>query len=197
MDLRNVDQQFHEPEEPRFLSFPSLPEGTLRDGKPALNRFSSTLTKDHDFPGAQAMLYAAGVPNKKAMKESPQVGIASVWWEGNPCNTHLLDLGKAVKDAVHKQGMLGWQYNTVGVSDAITMGGEGMRFSLQSRELIADSIETVTCAQFHDACIAIPGCDKNMPVGGEAAAIVGTPFADAHFAREPSWPLLDTTDLPS
>lgn len=75
----------------------------------------------------------------------------------------MLDLGKAIKDAVQKQGMLGWQYNTIGVSDAITMGGEGMRFSLQTREIIADSIETVTCAQFHDACIAIPGCDKNMP----------------------------------
>lgn len=75
----------------------------------------------------------------------------------------VLDLSKAVKAAVQKQGMLAWQYNTIGVSDAITMGGEGMRFSLQSREIIADSIETVTCAQFHDACIAIPGCDKNMP----------------------------------
>lgn len=73
------------------------------------------------------------------------------------------DLGKIVKDAVQKQGMLGWQYNTVGVSDGITMGGEGMRFSLQTREIIADSIETVTCAQHHDANIAIPGCDKNMP----------------------------------
>ncbi|EON69866.1 dihydroxy-acid dehydratase [Coniosporium apollinis CBS 100218] len=74
-----------------------------------------------------------------------------------------MDLGKTVKDAVKKQGMLAWQYNTIGVSDAITMGGEGMRFSLQTREIIADSVETVTCAQFHDACIAIPGCDKNMP----------------------------------
>lgn len=109
------------------------------------------------------MLYAAGVPNQNAMRTYPHVGIASVWWEGNPCNDHLLDLGKAVKDAINKQEMLGWQYNTIGVSDAITMGGEGMRFSLQSREIIADSIETVTCAQFHDACIAIPGCDKNMP----------------------------------
>ena len=90
-----------------------------------LNRYSTTLTKDHDFPGAQAMLYAAGVPDKRAMKEAPQVGIASVWWEGNPCNMHLLDLGKEVKKAVQDQGMLGWQYNTVGVSDAITMGGEG------------------------------------------------------------------------
>jgi dihydroxy-acid dehydratase len=74
-----------------------------------------------------------------------------------------LDIGKEVKRAVEKQEMLAWQYNTIGVSDGITMGGEGMRFSLQTREIIADSIETVTCAQFHDANITIPGCDKNMP----------------------------------
>ncbi|KAL8629230.1 hypothetical protein Q9189_005081 [Teloschistes chrysophthalmus] len=109
------------------------------------------------------MLYAAGVPDEEKMRNSPHVGIASVWWEGNPCNMHLLDLGKSVKEAVQKDDMLAWQYNTIGVSDAITMGGEGMRFSLQTREIIADSIETVTCAQHHDACIAIPGCDKNMP----------------------------------
>lgn len=109
------------------------------------------------------MLYAAGVPDLQTMKSSPHVGIASVWWEGNPCNMHLLDLGKTVKKAVQDQGMLAWQYNTIGVSDGITMGSEGMRFSLQSREIIADSIETVTCAQFHDANITIPGCDKNMP----------------------------------
>jgi dihydroxy-acid dehydratase len=76
------------------------------------------------------MLYAAGVPDKQTMKTSPHVGIASVWWEGNPCNMHLLDLGKEVKKAIVAQGMLGWQYNTIGVSDAITMGGEGDR-SLQ------------------------------------------------------------------
>ncbi|KAI9861455.1 MAG: hypothetical protein M1813_005352 [Trichoglossum hirsutum] len=76
---------------------------------------------------------------------------------------HLLALAKTVKDAVQKQGMLAWQFNTIGVSDAITMGGEGMRFSLQTREIIADSIETVTCAQYHDANISLPGCDKNMP----------------------------------
>jgi len=109
------------------------------------------------------MLYAAGVPNEHQLKNYPQVGVASVWWEGNPCNTHLLDIAKETKAAIQKQDMLAWQYNTIGVSDGITMGGEGMRFSLQSRELIADSIETVTCAQFHDACITIPGCDKNMP----------------------------------
>ncbi|MCJ1484075.1 hypothetical protein MMC06_004243 [Schaereria dolodes] len=162
MDPSNLEKQ-NQPEEPRFLDFPSLPDDATRDGKPILNKYSSTVTNGHDFPGAQAMLYAAGVPDRDAMKNSPHVGIASVWWEGNPCNMHLLDLGRIVKDAVQKQGMLAWQYNTIGVSDAITMGGEGMRFSLQSREIIADSIETVTCAQHHDACITLPGCDKNMP----------------------------------
>ncbi|KAF2748476.1 dihydroxy-acid dehydratase-like protein [Sporormia fimetaria CBS 119925] len=162
MDPRNAEKQ-QEPEEPRYLSFKHLPDGTMRDGKLALNKFSSTLTNAHDFPGAQAMLYAAGVPDKTAMKTAPHVGIASVWWEGNPCNMHLLDLGKEIKANILKDGMLAWQYNTIGVSDGITMGGEGMRFSLQTREIIADSIESVTCAQHHDACIAIPGCDKNMP----------------------------------
>ena len=145
------------PEEPRFLKFPNSQPGS------GLNKFSSTLTREHDFPAAQAMLYAAGVPNEHQLKNFPQIGIASVWWEGNPCNTHLLDLGKEVKAAILKQDMLAWQYNTIGVSDGTTMGSEGMRFSLQTREIIADSVETVTCAQFHDACITIPGCDKNMP----------------------------------
>ncbi|KAK7190670.1 dihydroxy-acid dehydratase [Paraphaeosphaeria sporulosa] len=162
MDPRNAEQE-NQPEEPRFLNFKHQPAGTQRDGKPVLNRWSSTLTNGHDFPGAQAMLYAAGVPNKEAMKTQPHVGIASVWWEGNPCNLKVLDLGKEVKKNCLQDDMLAWQYNTVGVSDGITMGGEGMRFSLQTREIIADSIETVTCAQHHDACIAIPGCDKNMP----------------------------------
>ncbi|EGE79024.1 hypothetical protein RJZ56_006606 [Blastomyces dermatitidis] len=150
-------------EEPRYIQFPCLPDDATRDGKPVLNKYSTFLTKDHDFPGAQAMLYGAGVPDRDSMKNSPQVGIATVWWEGNACNMHLLDLGKTVKKAITDQGMLGWQYNTIGVSDAISMGSEGMRYSLQSREIIADSIETVTSAQYHDACIAIPGCDKNMP----------------------------------
>ncbi|KAF7116762.1 hypothetical protein CNMCM5793_005319 [Aspergillus hiratsukae] len=150
--------------EAKYISFPSLPDDAKHeDGTPALNRYSSHITRSHDFPGARAMLFAAGVPDRDAMAKSPQVGIASVWWEGNPCNMHLLDLAKTVKKAVTDQGMIGWQYNTIGVSDAITMGSEGMRFSLQSREIIADSVETVTCAQYHDACIAIPGCDKNMP----------------------------------
>lgn len=154
---RDKQQAAPKPEDARYLSFKHSQPGS------GLNKFSSTLTREHDFPAAQAMLYAAGVPSEKALKTFPQVGIASVWWEGNPCNTHLLDLGKETKRAIEKQDMLGWQYNTVGVSDGITMGSEGMRFSLQTREIIADSVETVTCAQAHDACIAIPGCDKNMP----------------------------------
>ncbi|KAJ5085849.1 Dihydroxy-acid/6-phosphogluconate dehydratase [Penicillium argentinense] len=150
--------------EAKYIDFPSLPADAKHpDGSPALNRHSSTITRGHDFPGARAMLFAAGVPDKESMAKSPHVGIASVWWEGNPCNMHLMDLGKTVKKSVSDKGMIGWQYNTIGVSDAITMGSEGMRFSLQTREIIADSVETVTCAQYHDACIAIPGCDKNMP----------------------------------
>lgn len=165
------------PASPKYIDFPYLEHGTVgADSKPALNRWSRTVTNGHDFPGAQAMLYAAGVPNREMMKNAPHVGIATVWWEGNPCNMHLHDLGKIVKEAVAKQGFLGWQYATVGVSDAITMGGEGMRFSLQTRELIADSIETVTCAQHHDANIAIPGCDKNMPGVIMAAARHNRPF---------------------
>ncbi|TWU70858.1 hypothetical protein ED733_000816 [Metarhizium rileyi] len=155
---------------PDYVQFNCLPPGG------PLNRWSTTLTRNHDFPGAQAMLYGAGVPDEKTMKNAPQVGIASVWWEGNPCNTHLLELGNIVKKAVESEGMLGWQFNTVGVSDAITMGGDGMRFSLQTRELIADSIESVTSAQHHDANISIPGCDKNMPGVVMAAARYNRPF---------------------
>ncbi|KAL4922710.1 dihydroxy-acid/6-phosphogluconate dehydratase [Aspergillus aurantiobrunneus] len=151
-------------EEAKYIEFP-VPPDTARhpDGTVALNRYSSHITRGHDFPGAKAMLYAAGIPDKEAMAKSPHVGVASVWWEGNPCNMHLLDLATTTKKAISDRGMIGWQYNTIGVSDAIAMGSEGMRYSLQSREIIADSVETVTCAQYHDACIAIPGCDKNMP----------------------------------
>ncbi|AEO57268.1 dihydroxy-acid and 6-phosphogluconate dehydratase-like protein, partial [Thermothelomyces thermophilus ATCC 42464] len=153
-----------------YLQFDCLPPGG------PLNRWSQVLTRGHDFPGAQAMLYAAGVPNRDMMKNAPQVGIATVWWEGNPCNTHLLELGNIVKKSVEQQKMLAWQYNTIGVSDGITMGGDGMKFSLQTREIIADSIETVTCAQRHDANISIPGCDKNMPGVVMAAARHNRPF---------------------
>ena len=92
-----------------------------------------------------------------------QVGISSVWYSGNPCNMHLLDLNNKVKEGVDRSGLIGYQFNTVGVSDAISMGTKGMRYSLQSRDLIADSIETVMGGQWYDANISIPGCDKNMP----------------------------------
>uniref|UniRef100_A0A8H7NH83 dihydroxy-acid dehydratase n=1 Tax=Bionectria ochroleuca TaxID=29856 RepID=A0A8H7NH83_BIOOC len=149
--------------EARYVNFPHMDSTATRDGNLVLNRHSTFITREHDFPPAKAMLYAAGVPDEEAMQKSPHVGIASAWWEGNPCNMHLGDLGKTIKDSVDREGFLGWRYNTIGVSDGITMGNEGMRFSLQSREIIADSIETVTCAQAHDACIVVPGCDKNMP----------------------------------
>ncbi|KAK5942269.1 hypothetical protein PMZ80_004832 [Knufia obscura] len=149
-------------QEPRYLEFPKS-DKKGPDGKPILNKYSTDLTNHHDFPGAKAMLYAAGVPDSESMQTKPHIGICSVYWEGNPCNMHLLDLGKEVKKAVQNQDMMGWQYNTIGVSDGISMGSDRMRFSLQSREIIADSVETVTCAQAHDACITIPGCDKNMP----------------------------------
>ncbi|KAH8780857.1 dihydroxy-acid dehydratase [Diaporthe sp. PMI_573] len=158
------------PRDGDYIQWDSLPPGG------PLNRWSHSMTKGHDYVGAQAMLYAAGVPDAQTMRNAPHVGISTVWWEGNPCNTHLMDMGKIVKKSVEKQDMLAWQFNTIGVSDGITMGSEGMRYSLQSREIIADSIETVTCAQRHDANISIPGCDKNMPGVIMAAARHNRPF---------------------
>lgn len=107
------------------------------------------------------MLYATGLT--EADMNKAQVGISSVWFTGNPCNMHLLELNNLVKKGVEKAGLIGYQFNTVGVSDGISMGTKGMRFSLQSRDLIADSIETVMGGQWYDANISIPGCDKNMP----------------------------------
>lgn len=107
------------------------------------------------------MLYGTGMTAEDMNK--PQVGIGSVWYEGNTCNMHLLDLGLHVKEGVKEAGMIGMRFNTIGVSDGISMGTEGMSYSLQSRDLIADSIETIMAAQWYDGLIAIPGCDKNMP----------------------------------
>src|SRR5438552_697629 len=125
------------------------------------NKFSSKITKPKSQGASQAMLYATGLTD--ADMEKPQVGISSVWFEGNSCNMHLLQLAEKVKDGVKAAGMVGFRFNTIGVSDGISMGTDGMRFSLQSRDLIADSIETVMSAQWYDANISIPGCDKNMP----------------------------------
>lgn len=126
-----------------------------------LNRYSRRITQPKSQGASQAMLYATGMSQEDMDK--PQVGIASVWYEGNPCNMHLLDLAAHVKQGVKDAGMIGMRFNTIGVSDGISMGTEGMSFSLQSRDLIADSIETIMGAQWYDGLIAIPGCDKNMP----------------------------------
>ncbi|KAK4585796.1 hypothetical protein RGQ29_023130 [Quercus rubra] len=126
-----------------------------------LNKYSSRVTEPKSQGGSQAMLFGVGLSEEELSK--PQVGISSVWYEGNPCNMHLLRLSEAVKEGVREAGMVGFRFNTIGVSDAISMGTRGMSFSLLSRDLIADSIETVMSAQWYDANISIPGCDKNMP----------------------------------
>ncbi|MGD2076046.1 MAG: dihydroxy-acid dehydratase [Gammaproteobacteria bacterium] len=126
-----------------------------------LNRFSSRITGPRSQGASQAMLYGTGLKSEDLAKA--QVGISSVWWEGNTCNMHLNDLAAKVKEGVQAAGLVGLRFNTIGVSDGISMGTEGMSYSLQSRDLIADSIETVMGAQWYDANIAIPGCDKNMP----------------------------------
>ncbi|MDJ0989833.1 MAG: dihydroxy-acid dehydratase [Desulfobacterales bacterium] len=126
-----------------------------------LNRYSSRITQPKSQGASQAMLYAVGLEDDDMAKA--QVGISSVWYEGNPCNMHLNHLAEAVKQGVDEAGMVGLRFNTVGVSDGISMGTEGMSYSLPSRDLIADSIETVMRAQWYDANIALPGCDKNMP----------------------------------
>ena len=127
----------------------------------SLNRISARLTQSKAQGASQAMLYGTGMTEKDMDKA--QVGIASVWWEGNTCNMHLNDLAVEAKKGVEDNGMIGMRFNTIGVSDGISMGTEGMSYSLQSRDLIADSIETVVAGQWYDGLITIPGCDKNMP----------------------------------
>lgn len=127
----------------------------------SLNKYSARITQPRSQGASQAMLYGTGLTEEDMQK--PQVGIASVWYEGNTCNMHLLDLAAKVKEGVDAAGMVGMRFNTIGVSDGISMGTEGMSYSLQSRDLIADSIETVMGAQWYDAVVTLPGCDKNMP----------------------------------
>ncbi len=127
----------------------------------ASNPYSRRITQPRSQGASQAMLHAVGLSDADLQK--PQVGIASVWWEGNPCNSHLLELSEHVKAGVLAAELVGLRFNTIGVSDGISMGTDGMSYSLPSRELIADSIETVVAAQWYDGVITIPGCDKNMP----------------------------------
>lgn len=126
-----------------------------------LNKHSATITQPKSQGAGQAMLFGTGLTRDDMNKA--QVGIASVWWEGNTCNMHLNDLAAEVKKGVTDAGLVGMRFNTIGVSDGTTNGTSGMAYSLQSRDIIADSIETVVAAQFYDGLIALPGCDKNMP----------------------------------
>ncbi|MGC3967630.1 MAG: dihydroxy-acid dehydratase [Pirellulales bacterium] len=126
-----------------------------------LNKYSSRITQPKSQGASQAMLYGTGLTEDDMQKA--QVGITAMWYEGNTCNMHLNDLAARVKQGVVASGLVGMRFNTIGVSDGISMGTDGMSYSLQSRDLIADSIETVCGAQWYDACITIPGCDKNMP----------------------------------
>ncbi|KAL2819600.1 dihydroxy-acid dehydratase [Aspergillus cavernicola] len=133
----------------------------------ALNKVSSKITQPKSQGASQAMLYATGLTEEDMSK--PQVGIPSIWFEGNPCNMHLHNLSGIVRGSVHRAGLVPMRFNSVGVSDGISMGTKGMQYSLQSREIIADGIETVMNAQWYDANVSLPGCNKNMP--GELMAM--------------------------
>ena len=128
---------------------------------PSLNKYSRKITQDPMQPGSQAMLHAIGLNDDDLSK--PQIGIASTGWEGNPCNMHLNGLAIGIKESIREHGLIGLVFHTIGVSDGISMGTDGMRYSLPSRDIIADSIETVVSAQWYDGLIAVVGCDKNMP----------------------------------
>lgn len=156
-----------------------------------LNKYSKTLTQDPTQPAAQAMYYAIGFTEADFSKA--QVGIVSMGWDGNPCNMHLNDLATNVRDSVNKvTGLLGLRFYTIGVSDGISMGTDGMRYSLVSRDVIADSIETNAGAQYYDGLIAIPGCDKNMPgavmamgrLNRPSIMIYGGTIAPGHYKGE-------------
>ncbi|MFH5833152.1 dihydroxy-acid dehydratase [Halalkalibaculum sp. DA3122] len=137
-----------------------------------LNKYSSRLTQEESQVGSRAMLYGAGLDDEDMDKA--QVGIASTGWEGNPCNMHLNGLAEQIRDSVWDAGLVGFVFHSIGVSDGISMGTQGMKYSLQSRDIIADSIETVMRAQWYDANISVVGCDKNMP---------GSVMAMARFNR--------------
>jgi dihydroxy-acid dehydratase len=152
-----------------------------------LNKYSKTITQDPTQPAAQAMLYGIGLTEQDL--EKPQVGIVSMGYDGNTCNMHLNDLAKLVKQGVWDNDLVGLIFNTIGVSDGISNGTDGMRYSLVSRDIIADSIETVCGAQYYDALIALPGCDKNMPgsvmamgrLNRPAIMVYGGTIAPGHY----------------
>jgi dihydroxy-acid dehydratase len=152
-----------------------------------LNKYSKTITQDETQPAAQAMLYGIGLTEEDLKKA--QVGVVSMGYDGNTCNMHLNDLAKIVKQGVWDNDLVGLIFNTIGVSDGISNGTDGMRFSLVSRDIIADSIEAVCGAQYYDAVIALPGCDKNMPgsiiamgrLNRPAIMVYGGTIAPGHY----------------
>src|SRR5215813_6617823 len=155
-----------------------------------LNKYSRVLTQDQTQPAAQAMLYGIGLTELDLKKA--QVGIASMGWDGNTCNMHLNDLAKLIKQGVWDNDLVGLIFHTIGVSDGISNGTDGMRYSLVSRDIIADSIEAVCGAQYYDALIAVPGCDKNMPgsliamgrLNRPAIMVYGGTIAAGHYKGE-------------
>jgi dihydroxy-acid dehydratase len=138
-----------------------------------LNKYSSRVTQPRSQGASQAMLYGIGLTDADLQK--PQVGICSMWYEGNTCNMHLDRLAGTIKEGVQASGLVGLRFNTIGVSDGLSMGTDGMSYSLPSRDLIADSIETVMGAQWYDALVTVPGCDKNMPGSVIAMARLNRP----------------------
>ena len=140
-----------------------------------MNKYSSVITQRKSQGAGQAQLYATEIGKIENGMSKPQIGISSVWYEGNPCNMHLLTVAEEAKKAVAALDMVGLRFNSIGVSDGISNGTDGMAYSLQSRDLIADGIETVMGAQFYDANLSIPGCDKNMPGCIMAMARVNRP----------------------
>ncbi|KAH9854645.1 dihydroxy-acid and 6-phosphogluconate dehydratase [Lenzites betulinus] len=134
-----------------------------RGERPVMNRYSRTITKPKDQGASQAMLYDTDGIRTDEDFDKAMVGVASIWYEGNPCNKHLLGLGQHVRKSLYDAGLIGYQFGVVGVSDGISMGTKGMTYSLQSRDLIADQVETAAGGHWLDGMVAIPGCDKNMP----------------------------------
>ena len=160
------------------------------EGREALNKYSKVLTQDETQPAAQAMLYGIGLTEEDLKKA--QVGIASMGYDGNTCNMHLNDLAKVVKEGVWQNDLVGLIFNTIGISDGISNGTDGMRYSLVSRDIIADSIEAVCGGFYYDGLIALPGCDKNMPgaviamgrINRPSIMIYGGTIAPGHYKGE-------------
>ncbi len=163
---------------------------SLSDNEKGLNKYSRIFTQDETQPGAKAMLYGIGLTDVDM--EKAQVGIASMGYDGNTCNMHLNDLAQVVKKGTWNNGLVGLTFGTIGVSDGMSNGTDGMRYSLVSRDVIADSIETICGGQYYDAVIAIPGCDKNMPGAVMAMArldrpaimVYGGTIAPGHYKGE-------------